>query len=132
GSFEQSGYRFDTGPTVLTMPELIADCFRALGAEMDDFLHLHPVDPMYRACFEDGSELRLRHGRDAMADEIRGFAGPLAATQFHRFCDWLTELYELEMPSFIDRNYDSPLQLARPMRPAVRLARLGGFGKLAR
>lgn len=132
GSFDESGYRFDTGPTVLTMPNLIRDCFTAIGADMDDFLTLHPVDPMYRACFEDGSTLRVRHGRDEMADEIRGFAGQNASRQFHRFCDWLTELYELEMPSFIDRNFDSPLELARPLGPALRLVRLGGFGKLAK
>ena len=29
GSLEAGGYRFDTGPTVLTMPELIRDCFGA-------------------------------------------------------------------------------------------------------
>jgi phytoene desaturase len=132
GTFEEGGYRFDTGPTVLTMPELIRDCFAAIGVDMDDFLTLHPVDPMYRACFEDGSTLRVRHGRDAMADEIRSFAGPGAAREFHRFCTWLTELYELEMPTFIDRNFDSPLSLARPIGPALRLVRLGGFGKLAK
>ena len=132
GTFEESGYRFDTGPTVLTMPNLIRDCFTAMGADMDDFLTLRPVDPMYRACFEDGSTLRVRHGRDAMADEIRDFAGASAALQFRRFCDWLTELYDLEMPSFIDRNFDSPLNLARPLGPALRLVRLGGFGKLAK
>ena len=38
------------------------------------------------------------------------------------FCDWLTELYELEMPHFIDRNYDSPLDLARPLRPGLAAA----------
>jgi phytoene desaturase len=132
GTFEQNGYRFDTGPTVLTMPDLIRDCFTAIGADMDDFLTLHPVDPMYRACFEDGSTLRVRHGRDAMAAEIREFAGANESRQFHRFCDWLTELYELEMPAFIDRNFDSPLELARPLGPALRLVRLGGFGKLAK
>src|SRR3954463_11850769 len=126
------GYCFDTGPTVLTMPELIRDCFIAVGAEMDDFVTLHPVDPMYRACFEDGSTLHVRHGREAMAAEIREFTGADAARQFHRFCDWLTELYELEMPAFIDRNFDSPFDLTRPLGPALRLVRLGGFGKLAK
>lgn len=132
GSFEQQGYRFDTGPTVLTMPDLIRDCFAALGTEMDDFLTLRRVDPMYRACFEDGSTLYVRHGREAMASEIRAFAGPQAVDGFHRFCDWLTELYHLEMPSFIDRNFDSVLDLARPIAPALRLARMGGFGKLSK
>jgi phytoene desaturase len=44
----------------------------------------------------------------------------------------LCKLNEVEMPTFIDRNYDSPLDLARSIRPLVTLARMGGFGTLDR
>lgn len=131
GSIEREGYRFDTGPTVLTMPHLVEQCFRAVGASTSDHLELRRVDPMYRACFADGSELRVRHGREAMAAEIADVCGPREAAAFHRFCDWLTRLYELEMPRFIDRNYDGPLDLVRPPRPALELVRLGAFRRLA-
>ena len=42
-------YRLDNGPTVLTMPDLLADAFAAAGADMADHVTLRPVDPMYRA-----------------------------------------------------------------------------------
>ncbi len=113
------------------MPELVEDCFRAAGAEMHDFLTLLAVDPMYRACFADGSELRVRHGRGAMAEEIRTVCGAGEAANFERFCDWVTRLYNVEMPNFIARNYDGPAGLARPLRPAIELLRLGAFRKLA-
>ena len=131
GTLERSGYRFDTGPTVLTMPQLIERCFCAVGVEMADVLTLRPVDPMYRAQFADGTELRVRHGRDAMIEEIRSVCGPGEADAFRRFCGWLTRLYDLEMTGFIERSYDSPLDLARPLRPALELVRLGAFRKLA-
>ena len=131
GRLELGGYRFDTGPTVLTMPGLIRDCFEAAGAEMDDHLTMHAVDPMYRAVYEDGSTIHVRHGREAMAAEIASVCGPTEAAGFHRFCDWLAELYALEMPNFIDRNFDSVLDLTRPLRPALDLVRLGGFGRLS-
>lgn len=130
GTIVDGGYTFDTGPTVLTMPELIEDCFRAIGAEMADHLQISRVDPMYRACFADGSTLHLRQGREAMTDEIREVCGAREAAQFGRFCDWLRELYELEMPSFIDRNYGSPLSLLKPTAPALQLLRTGGFRRL--
>ena len=132
GRLELGGYRFDTGPTVLTMPGLVRDCFEAAGAEMDDHVTLVPVDPMYRAVYEDGSTLHVRHGRDAMSAEIADVCGPGAVGGFHRFCDWLQALYELEMPNFIDRNFDSVVDIARPLTPALQLLRLGGFGKLSR
>jgi phytoene desaturase len=132
GTWTCGGYRFDTGPTVLTMPHLIERCFAAVGAEMADELVLRPVDPMYRAAFADGSELRVRHGVDAMAEEIRAVCGAREATGFLRFADWLTRLYLLEMPHFIERDFDSPADLLRPLGPAVALARMGGFGRLNR
>lgn len=130
GLLQLGGYRFDTGPTVFTMPDLLRAPFDALGEEMDDFVRLRPVDPMYRGTFHDGTELRVWHGRERMAREIREVVGPEAARQFTRFADWLRELYELELPHFIDTNFDSPLDLAWPLGPALRLVRAGGFGKL--
>ena len=132
GTSSAASYRFDTGPTVLTMPHLIERCFAAVGADMDEMLTLRPVDPMYRATFQDGSELRVRHGREAMTKEILDLCGPQEAASFGQFCDWLTVLYETEMPNFIERNFDSPLDLARPVRPGHDLLRLGAFNRLGR
>ena len=131
GLWDTDGYRFDTGPSVLTMTGLIADAFTAAGADMADHLSLVPVDPMYRACFADGTEIRVRHGREAMTAEIRDTCGAGESAAFGRFCDWLTELYRLELPNFIDRNFDSVLSIARPLRPLLTLVRMGGFKKLA-
>ena len=132
GLLEVDGYRFDTGPTVLTMTGILADVFAAAGADMDDHLELVPLDPMYRACFADGSQLQVRQGRPAMQEEIRRECGSGEAESFGRFCDWLTELYGLVMPSFIARNFDSPLDLAWPLRPLTRLVGMGGFRRLIR
>ena len=71
---------------------------------------------MYRATFADGSVLHVRHGREAMTDEIRPFAGAEEAASFGRFADWLTELYRVEMPNFIDADFDSALDLVRRWR----------------
>jgi phytoene desaturase len=130
GLLERDGYRFDTGPTVLTMPHLVERCFRAAGVEMADLLRLEPVDPMYRAVFADGSELFVRQGRAAMTEEVRQQCGPHDAAAFERFCDWLGRLYRTEMPHFIERNHDGPLDLVRPPGPAIDLVRLGAFGRL--
>jgi phytoene desaturase len=113
------------------MPHLIERCLNGAGTELARVLPLRPVDPMYRACFADGTELRVRHGRDAMAEEIHRFSGLADAIGFLQFCNWLSRLYRVEMPNFIERNYDSPVDLARPLRPALELVRLRAFGRLA-
>ena len=57
GQADIRGYRIDTGPTVLTMPDIIEEAFAAVGASMSERLELMPVDPAYRASFADGSSL---------------------------------------------------------------------------
>ena len=132
GRIVRDGYTFDTGPTVLTMPDLLADVStRPAGVDsLDDLLPMVRLDPAYRASFADGSEIHVRAGHEAMRDEIAATCGPADAAAFDGFVDWLRELYELEMPHFIDRNFDSPLDLVSSPRAAARLVRLGGFRRL--
>ncbi|MGH9280437.1 MAG: FAD-dependent oxidoreductase, partial [Acidimicrobiales bacterium] len=131
GLLESDGFRIDTGPSVLTMVGILGQTFAAAGADIADHLQLARVDPIYRATFSDGSEIRVRHGREAMTEEIRSVCGPQEAEAFGRFCEYLTNLYRLELPNFIDRNFDSVLDLLKPPWPLIRLLRLGGLRRLA-
>ena len=130
GMWEVAGYRLDTGPTVLTMPDLLAAVFASVGQRLEDYVTLIRLDPAYRACFADGSEIRVRSGRAAMTAEIAALCNERDAAAFEGFCDWLAGLYRLEFPHFIDRNFDSPLDLARDVGAVMGLLRAGGFGKL--
>lgn len=125
GQADLRGYRIDTGPTVLTMPDIIEEAFAAVGASMSERLDLAPVDPAYRASFADGSSLDVHTDAAAMTAAIEQFAGPDQAAGYLRLRDWLTELYRLEMAGFIASNFDSPLSLLTPQ--LARLAAIGGF-----
>jgi phytoene desaturase len=122
-------FQFDTGPTVLTMPDLIADAFDCLGEEMSDWLQLEPVAPLYRAFYPDGSQLDVHSDVDEMAEEISRVIGPDEASGYRRYVDFVSRLYRYEMADFIDRNIDSPLDLLTP--DLARLTAIGGFRKLA-
>ncbi|MEU5399122.1 phytoene desaturase family protein [Streptomyces sp. NPDC005963] len=122
------GYHLDTGPTVLTMPELADDAFAAVGDSLADRLHLTELHPAYRARFADGTQLDVHTGADAMEEEIRRFAGPAEAAGYRRLRRWLHDLYRAQMNRFIDTNFDSPLQLLHP--DLARLAALRAFGTL--
>jgi phytoene desaturase len=130
GLLRRDGFTFDTGPTVLTMPDLIADALRAVGSDLTALGPLKRLDPAYRACYADGSTILVRHGREAMRQEIAETCGSLDAAAFEDFVDWLRKLYLVEMPNFIDVNYDSPLGLFKNPLAAARLLQLGAFRKL--
>ena len=125
GRLDIDGYRIDTGPTVLTMPDIIDDAFAAVGETTSDRLDLLRVEPAYHATFADASALDVHSDRDAMAAEIESFAGRREADGYLRLRSWLTRLYQTEFDGFIAANFDSPLSLLTPQ--LARLAAIGGF-----
>ncbi len=129
GVLREGGYTFDTGPTVLTMPDLIADAFDCVGERMEDWLRLVRLDPLYRASFADGSRLDVRADPEDMAEEIARLCGAREAAGYRRFHRFLREMYRCEINDFIDRNLDSPWNLLTPH--LARLTALGGFRRLA-
>ena len=125
GRADISGYRLDTGPTVLTMPDIIDDAFAAVGESLSDRVELQPVHPAYQAMFADGSTLKVHTEPTAMFDEIERFAGPREADAYLQLRGWLTKLYRTEFDGFIGANFDSPLSLLTPQ--LARLVAMGGF-----
>ena len=125
---ESGTYYADTGPSVLTMPDLIADCFDSLGENMDDWLTLEPVSPLYRAFYADGSVLNVFSDVDQMAQEISEVIGDEEAQGFRKYVEFVSRLYKYEMNDFIDRNIDSPFDLLTPN--LAKLFAIGGFRKL--
>ena len=76
GVFRSEGFTFDTGPTVLTMPELVGDALAAVGEVLSDWLDLAPVEPIYRTYYPDGSQLDVHADPHRMAAEIESVIGP--------------------------------------------------------
>jgi phytoene desaturase len=129
GRLTVDGLTFDTGPTVLTMPGLIADALDCVGESLEDWLELLPIEPAYRTHHADGSTLDVHTSTEAMAEHVALVCGSAEAAGYRRYVAFVRELYRHEMRTFIDRNIDSPLDLVRP--DLVKLAALGGFRRLA-
>jgi phytoene desaturase len=52
--YQDSGFTFDAGPTVITAPNCLRELFSLAGKSMDDYVTLLPVNPFYRLFWEDG------------------------------------------------------------------------------
>lgn len=70
GQIARHGHRFDTGPTLLVMPELYELEFAALGASLRDRLDLRRVDPTYHLVFDDGSRLALTSDMQSLRAQL--------------------------------------------------------------
>lgn len=54
--YEQDGFRFDAGPTVLTAPEVIDDLFATAGKNRADYIEFESLTPFYRLLWQDDTE----------------------------------------------------------------------------
>jgi phytoene desaturase len=124
------GFTFDTGPTVFTMPHLLDRAFSRLGRDRATEVPMRRLDPAYRAVYPDGTQLLVRAEVADQVEEIRTRGLARDAAAYPGFVDWLEQLYELEMPNFIEKNFDSVLDLMANPAAAAKLVGLGGFGSL--
>jgi diapolycopene oxygenase len=68
------GFRFDMGPTIVTIPSVLRHIFAEAGARMEDYLELVRLDPQWRCFFNEGTVLDLAQDPDEMARALDRFA----------------------------------------------------------
>jgi phytoene desaturase len=87
------GFRWDTGPSVITMRHVFADLFAAAGCRLEDYLTFRQVEPVTRYFWPDGALLDATRDWPRMAEQIaaiderdvEGYARYLAyAARVHR------------------------------------------------
>ncbi|MEP6695532.1 MAG: phytoene desaturase family protein [Pseudonocardiales bacterium] len=77
-------FRFDTGPSLLTLPQVFADLFRAIGTEMDSALDLVALDPVARIGFADGTALNVCTDHEELCRRLDSAFGSPAGADWHR------------------------------------------------
>lgn len=68
--YEQDGFTFDGGPTVITAPHVFEELFEETGKKLEEYVELLPIDPFYRLYWEDGTVFDYDGNADSMAEQI--------------------------------------------------------------
>lgn len=113
---EVDGYRFDTGPSVITMRHVFEDLFSAAGRRLDDYLTLLPVDPLTRYFFADGSRLDAHRDLASMTQAIARF-DERDVEGYLAYLAYSARIHRITGPVFI---YDQPPRLSSFARVPVR------------
>ena len=69
--YEQDGFKFDGGPTVITAPFMFDDIFAAAGRRREDYVEFTPLDPFYRIFDHTGRSFDYNDDSNFIADQIR-------------------------------------------------------------
>lgn len=72
--FEEGGFRFDMGPTILTVPAVLRRIFAEAGRDLDAAMDLRRLDPQWRCFFDDGSVLDLTENTERMAANLDAYS----------------------------------------------------------
>lgn len=112
GQLQEAGFRWDTGPSVLTMRPVLEELFAAAGRRLDDYVTLQAVEPLTRYFYRDGAVL------DAHADPVRMEAelarlAPGDLQGYRDFLAYATRMYERTAPTFIHGEPPSLRSLCR-------------------
>ncbi len=116
-------YRFDTGPSLLTMPFVLRRLFRDAGTEVADYLRLIPLDEITRYFFADGSRLRSFSDAGRFGSELTRVSndGP---EQLIRYLDYSRRIYETSAHIFLENSLHE-VATYRSRRALAAVAQLG-------
>ena len=100
-------FRFDTGPSLLTLPFVFEQLFAAAGERMADHLDLVRLDPIARFVWPDGATFELRNDPADTAAAVAAFS-PEDAEGWHRFYAGGRDIWDRTAELFL---YQSPEQM---------------------
>lgn len=93
---EGAGFRFDMGPTIVTIPSVLRRIFSEAGRCMEDYLELVRLDPQWRCFFEDGSQLDLEQDVARMSDRLDKFSpGNRSGAHYQEFMSLSQKLNDI-------------------------------------
>ena len=98
--YVNSGFRFDTGPSLLTMPFLLEKLFSRCGRDLSDYLTFTEPEPVCRYFYSDGTQFDSYSDPDKAVIEVEKMA-PEDALAYRNFLEYAEKLYSKTADSFL-------------------------------
>ena len=90
------GFRFDMGPTILTVPRVLERIFAEAGRDMSDYLDLRRIDPQWGCFFADGTRIDLEENIARMGAAMDSFTQkPGTGAAYARFQAKASNLHDV-------------------------------------
>ena len=130
-TFRSDGYTFDIGPSLVTLPHVFDDVFRAAGTSLDEQIDLIRLDPQFVYHWPDGSSLVIPDADDATASAFDEFT-PGAGEQWRGFDARGRRIWDVADRTFFAGPISNPWSLAKRMRSPFDLTAIDPMRTLQR
>lgn len=121
--YEQDGFTFDAGPTVITDPACLEELWTLTGRNMADYVTLIPISPFYRLCWEDGTRFDYVNDQAELDRQIAALS-PGDVEGYRRFHEYSEELYQ---EGYVKLGSVPFLNFWQMMQAAPQLVRLESY-----
>ncbi|NJK45324.1 MAG: phytoene desaturase [Pleurocapsa sp. SU_196_0] len=123
------GFRFDTGPSLVTLPWVFEDLFAAAGEKLSDWLDLVRLEPVCRYFYADGSRFDASADLPTMMHNLETFS-PGAGEDFNAFFGHAARAWRGSRRPFLESAISSPLDFVKGGIPWADLSALLPFPTL--
>ncbi|MCL4833221.1 MAG: phytoene desaturase [Caldilineaceae bacterium] len=118
--YEQNGFQFDGGPTVITAPFLFDDLFALAGRKREDYVKFVPLDPFYRIFDSQGQPFDYNGDADFIHEEIARVS-PGDVEGYKRFIDTTKAIFAKGFVELADKPFLSIGDMLRVVPDLIRL-----------
>ncbi len=117
--FEQDGFTYDGGPTIITAPWLLHELFELSGKRTDDYVTLKLLDPFYNIRFEDGSVFHYNGDPEHLRAEVARF-NPDDVKGYDRFVGRTKDIFRAGM-ALIDKPFHTYGSMLKVLPDLIKL-----------
>lgn len=130
-AFHQEGYRFDAGPSLFTLPELVEELFTLAGKPMESYFSYHSHNEVCRYFWDDGTSMIMYPDFEKTQQELSRLF-PEDAAHIATYFAQAAEKYELTAPYFLEQSLHRLKTFATPgvFKVIAAIPRLGLFNSL--
>ncbi|HEX7317240.1 MAG TPA: phytoene desaturase family protein [Pyrinomonadaceae bacterium] len=125
-TFARDGFRFDTGPSLITMPWVFEELFEAAGSSLSSHVTLTNVRPLADYVYADGTRFTYTTSLPEWLKTVRQLE-PRDCEGFLKFMQLGARLFALSRETFLRRAPMSPPDL-RSLKALGRVPLRGAWG----
>ena len=118
--YNDAGFTFDGGPTVITDPSALEELFVVAGRKLSDYVDLLPVNPLYQLRWEDGDRFDYTNDQ-AVLDRQIGARSPDDVAGYRRFLAYSEAVFN---EGYVKLGHVPFLDFCSMIRVAPQLIRL--------
>jgi diapolycopene oxygenase len=103
--FRKEGFRFDTGPSLITIPFLLQNFFKDINKNINDYLELVESESSGKYFWNDGTVFNSYCNGKSLETELQNIFGENEKLNYFKFLEYGKLFYELSKDNFLNDDF---------------------------